>query len=75
MNVCNECATGAGVTERQVLGWEEGMLRGQRFELWVEDGSVEWAEMAQAVAQNGVVRVATRDGEEVRYAGGTGPRL
>jgi hypothetical protein len=42
-----------GDVPREVLGLEEGLLRGQSYEYWLEDGTAEWAEMAERVKRLG----------------------
>ena len=36
-----------------MLGLEEGLLRGQSYEYWLEDGTAEFAEMAERVKRLG----------------------
>ena len=49
-----------GDVPREVLGLEEGLLRGQSYEYWLEDGTAEFAQMAERVKRLGnyVVKVS-----------------
>ena len=49
-----------GNIPREVLGLEEGLLRGHWLEHWLDDGTDEWKEMAERVQREGSCIVSSK---------------